>query len=316
VLHVPALLLVLLFACCSPRSAQASVTVLIGEPFDKFGTLIPVGHATIYLDTVCADGPLKVRMCRPGEPAGVAIARYDLIGQYDWLATPIMQFLYATSRADEVLTYATPEQVDGLRTLYRKRYLMQVFPDSAVALKSNEEWWESAGIAYTRGLWGYQIATTRAQDERVVAALNSRVNRHIFNVYHANCANFAADVLNLYVPHLVKRNRFADLGFLLPKQVARCVYLYGLRHPEARLRVFEIPQVPGSIPRSHPVRGGAEAFIKTKRYIVPLSILQPEIAVTLLAFYLDHGRWTVARPAEIEGPEALQQSRELITAMK
>lgn len=307
-------LLALLFLCCVAPAARAAVTVLVGEPFDSLGTMIPVGHVTIYLDRVCADGPLKVRMCQPGEPAGVAIARYDLI-QYDWLATPIMQFLYATDRADEVLSYATKSQVDGLRAQYRERYLMQAFPDSAVALKSNEEWWESSGMAYTRSLWGFQIATTRAQDERVVAALNSRPNRHIYDAYHANCANFAAEVLNLYVPNLVKRNRFADLGFLLPKQVARCVYSYGTKHPEAHLRVFKIPQVPGSIRRSHPVRGGAETFLKTKRYIAPLSIIQPEIAAILLGIYLDSGRWTPNRPVEIESPEAFLQASEPTTAM-
>lgn len=313
-LRTAAPLLALLFLCAS-RPLCAAVTVLVGEPFDTLGTLLPVGHVTVYLDRVCADGPLKVRMCQPGEPSGVAIARYDLIGQYDWLATPIMQFLYATSRADEVLPYATQEKVDVLRNQYRQRYLNQIFPDSAVALKSNEEWWESSGMAYTRSLWGYQIASTRAQDERVVAALNARVNRHIYDAFHTNCADFAAELLNLYVPNMVKRNRFADLGFMLPKQVARCVYSYGMKHPEAHLRVFEIPQLPGSIRRSHPVRGGAEAFVKTKRYIAPLSIIQPEIAATLLVIYLDRGRWKPARPVEIESPEVLQQSYEPLTAM-
>ena len=71
--------------------------------------MMPVGHTAIYLDRVCADGPLRLRMCQPGEPAGVAIARYHQIGDIDWVASPIMLFLYATDNADDVLKYATSE---------------------------------------------------------------------------------------------------------------------------------------------------------------------------------------------------------------
>ncbi len=55
--------------------------------------------------------PLKVRMCHPGEPQGVVLARYHRIGEYDWLASPVMQFLYATDRMEDVLSFATPEAV-------------------------------------------------------------------------------------------------------------------------------------------------------------------------------------------------------------
>ena len=297
---------VTLLCCLHSFPVHAAITVLVGEPFGRFGTYLPVGHATIYLDRVCADGPLKLRMCQPGEPAGVAISRYDNIGPYDWLATPIAQFLYATDRPEDALQHATPELVDSLRQNYRHRTLNDIFPDGSETADRNSEWWESVGMAYIRRFWGYQLATTRAQDERFVAKINAEPNQHAYGAYHANCANFAADVISFYYPGLVKRARLADLGFLLPKQLARCVYLYGQSHPEAQLRIVEIPQVPGSIRRSHIIRGGAETFLKTKRYIFPLSVLQPEIAVTLFALYLDHGGWKIGRPAQVLGPEAIQ----------
>jgi hypothetical protein len=302
----PAFRLVTLLFVLLALPVHAAITVLVGEPFGRFGTYLPVGHATIYLDRVCADGPLKLRMCRAGEPAGVAISRYDNIGPYDWLATPIAQFLYATDRPEDALQYATPELVDGLRQRYRHRALSDIFPDGTETADRNSEWWESAGMAYIRRFWGYQLTTTRVQDERLVAEINAEPNQHAYGAYHANCANFAADVVSFYYPGLVKRARLADLGFLLPKQLARCVYLYGQAHPEAQLRIVEIPQVPGSIRRSHTVRGGTETFLKTKRYIFPLSVLQPEIAVTLFALYLDHGGWKIGRPAETVGPEGVQ----------
>jgi len=303
--------------CCAPlftvllsllltAPAHAAITVLVGEPFGTFGTYIPVGHTTIFLDRVCADGPLKLRMCRPGEPAGVAISRYDHIGPYDWLATPILQFLYAEDKPEDVPATPTSQLVDSLRQQYRHRYLADIFPDGTEADKPNTEWWESTGMAYIRRYWGYQLGTTRQQDERFVTQINALPNRHSYGAYHANCANFAADAVSFYYPGLVKRARLSDLGFLLPKQLARSVYRYGLIHPEAGLKIIEIPQVPGPIRRSHAIRGGAESFLKTKRYIFPLSILQPEIAVTLFALYLDHGGWKIARPAEVLSPASIQ----------
>lgn len=284
-------------------SARANLTVLIGEPFGSFGTMMPLGHAAIYLDRVCAAGPLKLRMCRGDEPAGVVIARYHRIGKTDWVASPVMQFLYATDRAEDVLPYATPAEVRELRQRYRRRFLPELIPDGTETNKATDEWWETAGVAYNRRLWGYQINTTVAQDERFVAAINARPNRHRYHLRKTNCANFAADVVNFYFPGVVKGgDHIADFGLMTPKQVARSVYAYGKKHPEAELKVIEIPQVPGSFRRSRPVRGAAEAGLKTKRYLATLAVIQPEIVVGLAVLYLDHGRWRIGNSAQREEP--------------
>jgi hypothetical protein len=60
---------------------HAVLTVLVGEPFGSFGTMMPLGHTAIYLDRVCADGPLHVRMCEAGERSGAVLARYHSIGR-------------------------------------------------------------------------------------------------------------------------------------------------------------------------------------------------------------------------------------------
>ena len=93
--------LVLLTGSVLPR-ARASMTVLVGEPFGNFGTMMPVGHTAIYLDHVCADVPLKLRACRVGEPEGVVVARYHRIGNIDWIATPVLEFLYAVERPEQI----------------------------------------------------------------------------------------------------------------------------------------------------------------------------------------------------------------------
>lgn len=284
--------------------AHASLTVLVGEPFGNFGTMMPVGHAAIYLDRVCADGPLKLRTCRPGELAGVVVARYHAIGEYDWMATPILQFLYAADRPEEIPSYVTADQVWEMRQSYRRRYLLDIVPDGKERNGEVSEWWETAGIAYNRRVWGYQIDTTVDQDMRFIAMMNAGPNRHLYHLRRTNCANFAADVVNFYFPGLVPRgDHIADFGLMTPKQVARCVAAYGERHPEAHLQVLEIPQIPGTLRRSRPVRGAAESGLKTKRYLAILIAIQPEIPIALAVLYLDHGHWQIGRGASVAAPD-------------
>ncbi len=295
---------VLPFLLLAALEARASLTVLVGEPFGNFGTMMPVGHAALYLDRVCADGPLKVRMCRPGEPQGVTLARYHQIGEYDWLASPVMEFLYATERIKDVPEYATPQTVWALRQRYRERYLRELVPDGTEGTSDGhggamEEWWESAGVAYSRRVWAYEISTTEQQDERFVALMNERPNKHLYHLKKTNCADFVAELVNIYFPGLVHNDRVADFGLMTPKEVARCMAAYAAKHPEQKLQVYEVPQVPGSLRRSRPMRGGAEAGLKTKRYLFTLMLIQPEVPAALAVLYWKHGRWAVGQNAEV-----------------
>ena len=286
--------------CGLAGAAQASVTVYVGEPFGKFGTMMPTGHTTIYLDRVCADGPLKLRMCRAGEPAGVAIARYDHLGEVDWIATPVLEFFYASEDPGAALSHTTPETVMALRTAYRHEALGGLFPDAVAGLAKNDEWVETVGVAYDRRLWGYELATSEAQDEALVATMNGEANHHRYHLRHANCADFAAGVLNFYYPGMVRDARVADFGILSPKEVARRVAAYGAAHPEAGYRVVEVEQVPGTLRRSRPVRFGSEMFLTTKRYAFTLAVIQPEAVLVALGAWLEDGRWKIGRGATVE----------------
>ncbi len=295
--------LVYLALAVTPVFARASLTVFVGEPFGNFGTMMPVGHTAIYLDHLCADGPLKLRKCMENEPQGVVIARYHRIGQIDWVASPVMQFLYATDRPEDVPEYVTPELAWSMRQTYRQQYMEDIVPDGHEKDKATDEWWETAGAAYNRRIWGYQVDTTPGQDAAFMATMNADPNHHLYHLKKKNCANFAADMVNLYFPSTVRRgDHVADFGLMTPKQVARCLYSYGRAHPEAHLRVIEVPQVPGSLRRSRPVRGAVESGLKTKRYLFTLIAIQPEIPVVLTALYLDHGRWQMDQHAEVVGP--------------
>ena len=284
-------------------TAHASMTVLVGEPFGNFGTMMPVGHTAVYLDRVCADGPLKLKMCGVGDQPGVVVARYHRIGRLDWVASPVLEFLYAVERPEDVPESVTAESAWKMRERYRERYLREIVPDGTEKDKVTDEWWETAGVAYNRKVWGYQIATTRAQDEEFVAYMNADANKHLYHLKKTNCADFSAKVVNFYFPGTVRSDRIADFGLMTPKEVARCVEAYGLAHPEEHLRVIEVPQIPGTLRRSRPVRGSAESALKTKRYLFTLIVIQPELPVVMTGLYLWHGRWTMGRGAVVVRPE-------------
>jgi hypothetical protein len=271
--------------------ARASMTVLIGEPYGSFGTMLPVGHAAIYLDRVCADSPLKLRLCRPGEPMGVVISRYHHLGQYDWAASPVMEYLYSVGRADEVPQFVTQETEDRLREQFRRTYLRSVVPDEIVRDKQHDEWYETSGAAFDRRIWAYQVDTTVEQDERLIATLNDRPNLRLYHVRTANCAGFAADIVNLYFPGVVRANKVADWSIVTPKQVARSMLAFGAAHPEEHLRLLQVPQIPGTLHRSRPIWGISEMFLKTKRYCATLVIIQPEAVVADLVLYEKSGRF-------------------------
>jgi hypothetical protein len=235
----------------------------------------------------------------------VAIARYDLIGDYDWVASPIMEFLYGVDRPDEVPAYVTPKLAWELRQSYRHRYMQAFIPDGAEKAKRTREWWESAGVAINRRLWGYRVDTTPEQDLAFLAYINASANRHHYSINKANCDNFAVDVINFYYPGTVPKHgdRIADFGWMTPKYVARRLAAYGKAHPATNMKVIEVPQVPGSLRRSRPVRGAVESGLKTKRYLAALMVLQPELPPTLAVLYLIHGHWQIGQGAEEATPE-------------
>ncbi len=300
---------------CGPMAgfAHASLTVLVGEPFGNWGTIMPVGHVSLYLDRVCADGPVKLRMCVPGEPQGAVIARLDKIGQLDWISSPVLDFLYGTSQPDQFLPFTTQDTVDALRQSYRREHLAAYFPDGTQKIKQNREWWETVGVLYSRKVYAYQLDTTRQQDEQFVALMNSTHNRHAYRLHKKNCADFVADAVNFYYPGIVRSNHAADFALMTPKQVARCVWNFGEQHPETHFRMYEMPQVPGTLRRSRPVRGSAEMVLKTKRYLATLLLIQPELVVTCEILYLHRGRWSMDQGGPIEEPLALVQKTELPT---
>jgi hypothetical protein len=300
---------VALLAFFCPILAHASATLLLEEPYGKLGFFTATGHAAVYLSGVCADTPLLLRRCAPGE-TGVVISRYDGISGYDWIAIPLVPYLYAVEHPEDVPLFADAKMTLFLRDRYRRKYLEDVAPDAKNGETPGGNWYELVGSSYDRTIYGYEIETTPEQDEALIQKLNASPNLSHFRLVRRNCADFAKDILNFYYPKTLHRSVVADAGITTPKQMAKLLTRYSDRHPQIHFSRLVIAQVPGSMPRSTAVHGVVESFFKAKKYIVPSAVASPIFAGCVAAVYVGTGagHFEPARDAKVfvvgSGPEA------------
>jgi hypothetical protein len=264
---------------------HASATLLLEEPYGHMGFFTATGHAAVYLSGVCAETPVHLRPCLPGE-TGVVISRYDGVGRRDWVAVPLIPYLYAVERPEDVPLFADAKMALFLRDQYRRKYLQSVAPDAQDGEIPGGNWYQLVGSSYDRAIYGFEIETTPEQDAALTEKLNSAPNESHFHLASNNCADFAKGILNFYYPHSVHRSFIADIGMTTPKQMAKTLTKYASRHPELHFSRIVIAQVPGSMPRSTPVHGVVESFFKAKKYIVPSAVVSPIFAGSVAAAYV------------------------------
>ena len=141
------------FLCLSALAAGshsqlcAQATLLLEEPYSYDGSFAGTGHAAVYLSRVCAESPTVLRRCRPGE-TGAVISRYHGIADRDWIAVPLITYLYAVSNPDDVPLVADEKLVNFLR----HNYLESISITDPAA-------YQLAGSAYDRTTYGFRIAT-------------------------------------------------------------------------------------------------------------------------------------------------------------
>jgi hypothetical protein len=198
--------------------------------------------------------------------------------------------LYAVDDVSQIPATADREQVAALQDVYRREHLIEIAPDNKKGQAPKGEWTELVGESYIRTMHGFQVDSTAEQDERFMAIFNDRRNVGHFNLLFHNCADFSRVVLDIYLPHAIHRNFIADVGLMTPKQVARSLVKYSQKDPDVHMSAFVIRQVPGTIPRSHPADGVAESLVKSKKYLIPMTILAPEVTGGVVVAYLADGR--------------------------
>jgi hypothetical protein len=288
-----------------PR-CHAQAALLLEQPYGFFGALNPTGHLAIYFERICSETPVKLRRCEPGE-MGVVVSRYQGMAGYDWVAIPLLPYLYSVDDPALVPERASHETVARLRDKYHEENLLSLGDHLQAGNMLHGGWKELVGVAYERRIYAIRFDTTEAQDDAFIARMNDGKNRSHFELWVNNCADFARVTLNYYFPGTFKRNIFPDAGVTTPKQIAYKLVHYGRKHPDASVTVFEIPQIPGNRRPSGTNKDIAEALITTG-YAIPIAVLNPYLAGALLVDYLARGhRHFLPKNPEILGPDNLAE---------
>jgi hypothetical protein len=285
---------------CAHASAQAALLMEDADGFSR--SFDPTGHEAIYFARICAESPTQLRRCAPGE-GGAVISRYKGIAGYDWLAMPLIPYLYSVERPSKVPARVDHETVEEFRSRYHETHLMSLGEDVPQGSRIKRGWNQLVGAAYERRIYAFRFETTEAQDDAFIAWMNARTNRSHFNILFGNCADFASQVLNFYFPHTFRRHILPDGGIVTPRQVAYELVRYGSRHPEIDLTVLEIPQVPGYRLPSRPGKSVAES-LTVSGYVIPIAVINPIVAAGLVGDYLAWGRYPLPlKQAQILKPE-------------
>jgi hypothetical protein len=291
---------IILGVFCSSRG-HAQAALFMEEPYGIFGALNPTGHNAIYFERICAQTPVTLRRCQPGE-MGVVIARYQGIDGYDWVAIPLLPYLYAVENPADVPAHVDRNTVARLRNRYREAHLESLGQNLNPGNFVQGGWTQLVGAAYERRIYAFRFQTTPQQDDALIQQLNAGPNRTSFDLLFSNCADFSRVVLNHYFPHTFRRSIFPDAGMTTPKQTTYRLERYARKHPEAQLTVFEIPQIPGYRHGSRSAKGIDESLATTV-YAIPIAIMNPYLAGGLFVDYLVRGRYRlIPKHPEILGP--------------
>jgi hypothetical protein len=294
--------LVLVVGVCAYSHAQAALLLQDADSLSE--VFSPLGHESVYFAHICAASLTKLRRCAPGEQ-GVVIARYRGIAGYDWLALPLIPYLYSVEDASEVPAHLDHETVQRLRVRYHDAHLMSLGKDVPEGGQFQRGWNQLVGAAFERRIYAFRFETTPEQDDAFIARMNADGNRSHFNIFFRNCANFAGGVLDSYFPHTFGRRVVPDGGLVTPRQVAYELARYARKHPEIHLTVLEIPLVPGFHHSSRVGKSAAESLIVTG-YVIPIAFLSPYAGGAIVVDYLTWGRYPLPlKEAQVLGPENL-----------
>ena len=119
-----ALMATAIFSFAGPH-CRAQAALLMEEPYGFFGTVNPTGHTAVYFERICAETPVRLRRCELGE-MGAVVSRYEGIDGLDWVAIPLVPYLYSVESSDAVPVRADKELVGRLRSRYREQHLMSL----------------------------------------------------------------------------------------------------------------------------------------------------------------------------------------------
>lgn len=256
--------------------------------------IVGEGHAAVYLSRVCPASPVTLRLCGPGEQGSV-IQNYEDYKEdqpYEWNIVPLSVYLYGVDSFAARPLFGSPQLRQVLQDRYREKYLGQLCTTERCIRDADANWRDSVAAAFVREIYIFEVRTTVEQDEQFIREFNARPNVNHYHGVSRNCADFAKLVVNTYFPHSAHRDVLNDFGVTGPKAIARSFTHYAEHHPDLQLRVIRVEQVPGTYRRSTDCREGTEQTIRSKKWLVPIVVLEAHAVPILAASYLLTGRFS------------------------
>jgi len=284
----------------SAALGRAQAALLMEEPYGFFGSINPTGHNAIYFSRICAEAPVKLRRCQPGE-LGAVLSRYQGINGYDWVAMPLLPYLYSVEDASEVPARVNHREVSQLRSRYHEAHLLSLGENLRPGGFTYGGWTELVGLSYDRRIYAFRFETTEAQDDALIALLDNSPNRSDFHLLTNNCPDFARILLDNYFPGAFRGSIFADAGVTTPKQVAAKLERYARKHPEIHLTVLVIQQIPGYRRHSRSNKGVAES-LTTTGYALPIVVINPYLAGGLFVNFFVRGHHLIPKNSQQLSP--------------
>ncbi len=267
------LALFLLFLACS--RAYGDVGVVLNESLDtSVEWFTDSGHTAVYFSRICAESPVRLRPCRPGEEGSV-MSTYENLGEdqrYGWNIVPLGVYVYGVRDARNRPVFGTEKIKSLLEDSYRNQSLADYCSGQNCRASKKAEWRYMVGAGMTRSMYIFVVRTTPQQDIELIEKFNSLPNQNHFNGMTHNCADFVKGVVDTYFPHAAHRDVINDFGMTSPKAVARTFTHYALSHPELKFYVLHFSQLPGTIRRSTETRNGIEMLYRSKILLVPMVI--------------------------------------------
>jgi hypothetical protein len=312
-----ATVLVLLSGCMIASPAYADVGVLLNESLDtSLARITGSGHSAVYFSRICAESPVRLRLCRPDEQGSV-MSNYTTLGEdqpFEWNIVPLSVYLYGVEELQNRPLFGSQKIKHALEERYRTNFLAG-YCDSPTCRTSNKaEWREMVGATLERSIYIFVVQTSVEQDRALIAEFNSLPNQNHFNGVTKNCATFSRRVINTYYPHAARADYLNDFGLITPKAIARSFTHFAERHPEARLRVLHFAQLPGTIKRSTECRNGTEQLYHSKKLLVPMILFADHELPFMAATYLLTGRFNPEHELEqhpnAESADIKQEIRE------
>jgi hypothetical protein len=296
-----AIVLGFVLGCLAPLPARADVGLLLNESLDtSFARISGTGHSAVYFSRICAESPIKLRLCRPGE-MGSVISNYTTLGEdqpFEWNVVPLSIYLYGVEDPQDRPLFGSKKIKHLLEERYREKYLAGLCEKAECRTSNKAEWREMVGASLERSMYIFVVATTVEQDLAFINEFNSLPNKNHFNGITQNCATFARRVMNFYYPHSAKADYVNDFGLITPKAIARSFDHYAERHPEAHLRVLHFAQLPGTYKQSSECRNASEQLYRSKKLLVPMLIFADHELPFVAASYLLTARFNPERELE------------------